>query len=1006
MPIVTIQSLVPDANVLIEGEQPEIARALMACLRSLNDQSLHLYNLTLQGEFTRGYPSQLHQAVNTAIAGAWSWLVGQGYLAPRPGSRDGDWMAITPQGKRWFESQGPAIQEPRTWNKQEADALLERFNRERAASTSKAEQPPDTGQVSTPEVGGRQSRGRVRINDLAKDLEVKSRHILEVLQQLGVGAGKTHSSSLTIEEAQRVRGHFLREMSPTERTRFGVPRPAGITPQIDLSRITKPGDVMKAILAKKKEYEAGEAEATGANPKNFGAFVRGTPGYTSEFCGVGGAGPVPDHLSVRSLANRLADLMILRETKLPLAIGLFGNWGSGKSHFMNLMDRRMKMPKETEPDPTVPRTQTAPPDQWCKQVVPIYFNAWHYSDSNLWASLVTQVFEALFDHLQPQGDELKLLQSKLQSAGGVTTLALEEVRDAQEGVRKASGELERARAESQSAKQAVNGFLNGLQTLIPELNTPQNRERVVELLGIEAEDATLTELDAKRKELASIQGRATQLWRRAFAREGRGARLAWLAGAVAAVMLCRLGISLLPQAQPLLARLGPLAQSLLVGLSAAIGWTAPAIKQVQSGLNQLEEWQKRAEDAQRAWRENPQVIEAENEVVRADARARAAEFALIEARSQESELNRALSDMRPERRLSKFIESRARSADYRGQLGLVSLARRDFEELSRIFAENGAPNGSGGETSEEAKALGQLSASVDRVVLFIDDLDRCEPEKVVDVLQAVHLLLAYPLFGVVVGVDQRCLKQSLRIRFKGLLTPDDGNDPRRADSNSIHEEIPATPLDYLEKIFHIPFHLPEMGQQGFANLVERLTEPVSSIESIETKSDKQGAAAGAAARPAGKRRPAATAAGPQGRVIGSVPLHRWERDALKDYHSLIRTPRGATRLLNTYRLVRAGVPSKEWDTFRGDEGGVGESRLAMLLLAVAAGKPAIAREWFNILRRRDDGDLPLPSEMPEMNRTAWKNLLGLYGETKTQVKVPLSQEIIAKWTERVELYTF
>ena len=35
---------------------------------------------------------------------------------------------------------------------------------------------------------------------------------------------------------------------------------------------------------------------------------------------------MPDHLGVRFLANRLADLMILRETKLPLAIGLLENW--------------------------------------------------------------------------------------------------------------------------------------------------------------------------------------------------------------------------------------------------------------------------------------------------------------------------------------------------------------------------------------------------------------------------------------------------------------------------------------------------------------------------------------------------------------------------------------------------------------------------------------------------------------------------------------------------------
>ena len=39
----------------------------------------------------------------------------------------------------------------------------------------------------------------------------------------------------------------------------------------------------------------------------------------------------------------------------------------------------------------------------------------------------------------------------------------------------------------------------------------------------------------------------------------------------------------------------------------------------------------------------------------------------------------------------------------------------------------------------------------DRIILYIDDLDRCEPEQVVAVLQAVHMLLFFPLFAVFVA---------------------------------------------------------------------------------------------------------------------------------------------------------------------------------------------------------------------------------------------------------------
>ena len=46
---------------------------------------------------------------------------------------------------------------------------------------------------------------KVRINDLARELEVKSKAILDVLDAVGVTEKKTHSSSLEFDEAERVR---------------------------------------------------------------------------------------------------------------------------------------------------------------------------------------------------------------------------------------------------------------------------------------------------------------------------------------------------------------------------------------------------------------------------------------------------------------------------------------------------------------------------------------------------------------------------------------------------------------------------------------------------------------------------------------------------------------------------------------------------------------------------------------------------------------------------------
>ena len=97
---------------------------------------------------------------------------------------------------------------------------------------------------------------KVRINDLARELEVKSRQILDVLAELGMGAGKTHSSSIEADEAVKVRAQFEHARSGSHAGSGSSRGTQGIAPKIDLSHVSKPGDVMKAILAKKQEEEA------------------------------------------------------------------------------------------------------------------------------------------------------------------------------------------------------------------------------------------------------------------------------------------------------------------------------------------------------------------------------------------------------------------------------------------------------------------------------------------------------------------------------------------------------------------------------------------------------------------------------------------------------------------------------------------------------------------------------------------------------------------------------
>ncbi len=99
---------------------------------------------------------------------------------------------------------------------------------------------------------------KVRINDLARELEVKSREILDTLTAVGVTEKKTHSSSLESDEAERVRAYLQRGSRASGESQN---RSAGNgqKPKIDWSQVSKPGDAARELLRRKEEAAAAAA---------------------------------------------------------------------------------------------------------------------------------------------------------------------------------------------------------------------------------------------------------------------------------------------------------------------------------------------------------------------------------------------------------------------------------------------------------------------------------------------------------------------------------------------------------------------------------------------------------------------------------------------------------------------------------------------------------------------------------------------------------------------------
>ena len=121
---------------------------------------------------------------------------------------------------------------------------------------------------------------KIRINDLARELEVKSKSILEVLPEIGVTEKKSHSSSLEDHEADKVRAR-LRSSSPAQ-TSSRTARPGRadadeIKTKIDLSQISKPGDALKAIISKQQAPATTTASPAPAPPVETRTAVAPAP---------------------------------------------------------------------------------------------------------------------------------------------------------------------------------------------------------------------------------------------------------------------------------------------------------------------------------------------------------------------------------------------------------------------------------------------------------------------------------------------------------------------------------------------------------------------------------------------------------------------------------------------------------------------------------------------------------------------------------------------------------
>jgi hypothetical protein len=291
----------------------------------------------------------------------------------------------------------------------------------------------------------------------------------------------------------------------------------------------------------------------------------------------------------------------------------------------------------------------------------------------------------------------------------------------------------------------------------------------------------------------------------------------------------------------------------------------------------------------------------------------------------------------------KLVSGRIEDRTYAKELTSLSIARADLEQLSRILRAQ----------RTNVKGTDSGLRSIDRVILYVDDLDRCQPKDVVRVLQLVHMLLAFELFVVVVAVDARWIEQALKQEYPWLR----GEQGRPgAEGHAVIEPFGhVTPEDYLEKIFQIAFWLEPMTAGRAASYITSLVRPTTTAATAVT-------------------------ATPSAPTAAKVDVSSVELDYLRALAAYVgSSPRRVKRLVNAYRLIKARLSDAQLAAFvtendaQGRRARSGPYQIVIGLLVIGTGSQAAASAILGRLGELNPGSNSdeVVNEFRERNDPEW-----------------------------------
>lgn len=692
------------------------------------------------------------------------------------------------------------------------------------------------------------------------------------------------------------------------------------------------------------------------------------------------ARPADDPLDLSTDVLAFARLICLRDIDPPLSIGLFGGWGSGKSTFMHRLEEAVDDVTRRARAKPLGTTPASVGPAFIRNAVQIRFNAWHFADANLWASLTAEFFDQLrAGGYARSGKAIHArLVERVNSHVHQLTAEAKATRDAvvesEKSVREALNERDEAAAVATlQVGKAISQRL--VDSVVSAYETHEGDLKELTGKSVQKDIGTFIAL---AKDLQSIRGQFKTIAKFILARKWR----AWLAiaGFAAVSVASYVTFNMAGPAEidtvhfvAFLAGAGALARSILPGISLISSITRSTSAFADELDGKLDPQLKLVAQKEEALRK----ATAESEARRAAATRASAALARY--------VDPASSNANPPRLLRYMLEDNPDTQALEKEIGLISRVRRLFQAVNEIVAE------------EKRKKEGERDQDVpDRIIIYIDDLDRCSPPQVYAVLQAIHLLLAFELFVVVVGVDVTWVEEALAHELRPALR---GLHMTREENDQAEQEARKLATRYMEKIFQLPFWVRRLSSEGpdggsYASYVRGMLQ-----RNLETEGDLQ-------LDPARPHRTTSNASEESsdasafrdttdqvdvaaehgqidvhvspdddglGEALATVKLTAAEVEFLASEaigRLAGREPRTVKRFINIYRIIRARLDAAQRAAFLGGEGRPAVYPIVAILVATETGQGLETAQSLHRLLENLADPIP-PALVEERLQPAW-----------------------------------